>query len=563
MLSQSIMANYSTEEGYNEWLNGIMQDGQDYESPFSTNLINGSPTTSAVTTSNIYRTIKQRKPMVIEYYEKPGDTAPKSITMYINPERLQISNQKLIGKQVTRGGIFYHHYGPDHSIMSLNGSTGLSGMAGIKQLEEMYYASGTLLRYQNFTPTQVYENIEDYEILDYKDPIGVIDTIVNGNYDNSIIENAKNKLDSNDISKDMENTVYTVKKLLRVYENNDKLNNFINKNLPSVILNVTDWETKSSKVDYRNHYQKIIKDINLMVPNISNQLIVQMAYELSQSKLHSNMSSLDKKDMELNYQTNVLKSTINFNGNKQLALKKHIEKIKKFKERDEKIRKVLENNILDVKDEFLDEWLPRQMIIYFDNRSYIGHFDTFTYNMDAKTNLITYDMKFTITKQYQFNNGEDPNKNISVTITPEKKKDIEEVKLPIKDETKKPVSKPNNNLYKVVRGDTLYDISKKFYGDISYWSEIYAANLDKIKNVYYGKSKYEIYADIYPGMELVIPKKPSGYRNWVVIHGDTLRFLAEKFYHNGNNWRKIYNANRNVINRPDHIEPKWILKIPL
>lgn len=45
--------------------------------------------------------------------------------------------------------------------------------------------------------------------------------------------------------------------------------------------------------------------------------------------------------------------------------------------------------------------------------------------------------------------------------------------------------------------------------------------------------------------------------------GDTLSKIAEKFYGDGNRWREIYEANRNVIGgNPDQIQAGMVLTIP-
>ncbi|MNM84468.1 hypothetical protein D3C81_965580 [compost metagenome] len=48
---------------------------------------------------------------------------------------------------------------------------------------------------------------------------------------------------------------------------------------------------------------------------------------------------------------------------------------------------------------FDDEWAPRRLILYYENRAYIGHFDSFSYNRVADSPLIQYDMRFTVEKQ--------------------------------------------------------------------------------------------------------------------------------------------------------------------
>lgn len=100
------------------------------------------PLAEAQRISDQLMAVKQRRPMTFEWEIEKGKWA--TTTLYINPQRLSMQTQKLKSKAITRGGIFYHHWGDDHWTMSLSGTTGLAGMKGILRLEEAYKASGML-----------------------------------------------------------------------------------------------------------------------------------------------------------------------------------------------------------------------------------------------------------------------------------------------------------------------------------------------------------------------------------------------------------------------------------
>ena len=51
-------------------------------------------------------------------------------------------------------------------------------------------------------------------------------------------------------------------------------------------------------------------------------------------------------------------------------------------------------------------------------------------------------------------------------------------------------------------------------------------------------------------------------RTYTVVSGDNLSRIAKKFYGDANRWRKIHEANKDVIKNPDVIQPGWVLKIP-
>ena len=549
MIGKDIFSNLQNDKEYQEWFQQIMTEGRNYESPFGVNpYVSGTP--SAQDISNSYMMTKQRRPFVIEYYENSTDSKPKSITMYINPERLTISNNKIIGKQITRGGIFYHHYGADHSIMSLTGSTGLSGMAGIKQLEEIYYASGTLLRYKNYTPTQIYGSVSNFNVIDYTNPISVIDKVRTANYSNDMITDIQQKMyDQNKDSLD-KNTLYNCIEILEIYKNNENLNRLVNNTLKKISNDMLAWEA-AGNLDYRGLNQKIIDSLRKDFPTLSDKIITGIAHELSIAKKYEDEPLLDKT-RSLNDETsiNTLPRTLQFKTMRNNALMEHIKNIKDFENRDKQIRDLLRSGLINLTEDMKDEWLPRQLIIYFENRAYVGHFESFTYNRDSKTNLINYEMKYVITKQYEFNNLNEPfsdllknNNNNSGGIV------VNPVNPP---STNSNTSKPNGNLYIVKAGDNLESISKQFYGTIDYWSDIYAANVNTIDDPDW----------IYPGMQLTIPEYSKTIRHWVVQEGDSLWSIAARFYSDSNQWKRIYDVNPHIKN-PNYIYPGDVLKILL
>ena len=51
--------------------------------------------------------------------------------------------------------------------------------------------------------------------------------------------------------------------------------------------------------------------------------------------------------------------------------------------------------------------------------------------------------------------------------------------------------------------------------------------------------------------------------NYEVQSGDSLSKIARHFYGNGNEWKAIFEANRDQLTDPDHIKPGQMLKIPV
>jgi len=51
-------------------------------------------------------------------------------------------------------------------------------------------------------------------------------------------------------------------------------------------------------------------------------------------------------------------------------------------------------------------------------------------------------------------------------------------------------------------------------------------------------------------------------RMYVVQSGDSLSKISKKFYGNANSWKRIFEANKDVVKNPDLIQPGWKLRIP-
>ena len=54
----------------------------------------------------------------------------------------------------------------------------------------------------------------------------------------------------------------------------------------------------------------------------------------------------------------------------------------------------------------------------------------------------------------------------------------------------------------------------------------------------------------------------SSEKTYVVVKGDSLSKIAQRFYGDAHDWKRIYEANRDQINDPDLIHPGQELRIP-
>jgi nucleoid-associated protein YgaU len=107
--------------------------------------------------------------------------------------------------------------------------------------------------------------------------------------------------------------------------------------------------------------------------------------------------------------------------------------------------------------------------------------------------------------------------------------------------------------YKVMRGDNLWNISKKeqIYDDPYMWPRIYRKNKDQIKDPDL----------IYPNQVLAVPFGVAE-NQYLVTRGDFLFKIAAELYNNAGKWHKIYEANKQQIVAPDLIFPAQVLEIP-
>lgn len=121
----------------------------------------------------------------------------------------------------------------------------------------------------------------------------------------------------------------------------------------------------------------------------------------------------------------------------------------------------------------------------------------------------------------------------------------------------------------ISRGEHLWKISEKYYGNGYNWVDIAQANDLANPGLIFSGQKLTI-----PKVELrVAPQisvgKPSTqvagaitHDSYSVAKGDTLWSIAVRAYQDGYQWPKIYQANRGTIDNPDLIEVGMQLTLP-
>lgn len=55
---------------------------------------------------------------------------------------------------------------------------------------------------------------------------------------------------------------------------------------------------------------------------------------------------------------------------------------------------------------------------------------------------------------------------------------------------------------------------------------------------------------------------PPATKTYTVVPGDSLSRIAKHVYGDANRWHDIFNANRDLLDNPDKIQPGQVLKLP-
>jgi nucleoid-associated protein YgaU len=70
------------------------------------------------------------------------------------------------------------------------------------------------------------------------------------------------------------------------------------------------------------------------------------------------------------------------------------------------------------------------------------------------------------------------------------------------------------------------------------------------------------FSDVESGSSSTAPEAPPEDQSYTVVKGDSLSKIAKRFYGDAQQWRKIYEANKDQIKNPDLIHPGQTFRIP-
>ena len=72
------------------------------------------------------------------------------------------------------------------------------------------------------------------------------------------------------------------------------------------------------------------------------------------------------------------------------------------------------------------------------------------------------------------------------------------------------------------------------------------------------------FSDVDSGSSSTAPSSTtSGERSYTVRKGDSLSKIAKREYGDAQQWRRIYENNRDIIDNPDLIHPGQVLRLPV
>lgn len=386
------------------------------------------PLAEAQRISDSLMSMKQRRPMTLEWEQTKGYWT--KTTFYINPQRLSIQTQKIKSKAITRGGIVYHHWGDDHWTMSLSGTTGLSGMTGILKLENAYRASGTLLKYGNYKLDEDGPDIEvgAYKAIDFNDAVSILEAASSTTNPTLLGKiRSENNAANGNLKKITDNLLKVLKTNLAA-QNKSKKMDTINKQLNDYYEKSKKTRTPTASEFYNNALAIIRKNLGT---SATSDVVVALAYQKTMDKYKNqteDMTSLLYKASNqahsgsaiekafdnslqaalaannMSYQDSIratkddLEARATFINEKRAeALRSHMSQIADWTQRELEIKNQLSGAVKGT-GLFGDEWTPRRIVLYYENRAFIGHFDAFSYQRSADTPLIQYEMRFTVEK---------------------------------------------------------------------------------------------------------------------------------------------------------------------
>lgn len=115
--------------------------------------------------------------------------------------------------------------------------------------------------------------------------------------------------------------------------------------------------------------------------------------------------------------------------------------------------------------------------------------------------------------------------------------------------------------YVVVRGDSLWKIAERIFGDGNKWTAIQAKNNLKSPGLLYAGQQL-LLPEVKTVKSDTIDRQVESGKDYVVVKGDSLWKISLQAYGDGYRWVDIWKQNRALLVIPDRLEIGMKLMIP-
>ncbi len=131
--------------------------------------------------------------------------------------------------------------------------------------------------------------------------------------------------------------------------------------------------------------------------------------------------------------------------------------------------------------------------------------------------------------------------------------------------------------HKIKRGESLSDISEKYFGKSDKYMDIFNANKDKLRNpndltigmilnIPTSSENIKEFQEINPTEPIENPisiNQNTQYKEITVKKGQSLSILSLKYLKDSEKYMDIFDANRDILKTPDSLKPGMKLRIPI
>lgn len=123
----------------------------------------------------------------------------------------------------------------------------------------------------------------------------------------------------------------------------------------------------------------------------------------------------------------------------------------------------------------------------------------------------------------------------------------------------------------VRKGESLAAIARRYYNDTDRWQQIYEANRHVLPSPDLVKEGVVLrIPNVEPSTAVAARPHVNGTprvdtptgRSYTIQKGDVLGVVSQKLTGTSRNWQRLYEANRDVIDDPDHLIPGTVIRIP-